>query len=365
LFPRLGIWLSNGLGAFKLVLLFLVVCTGFAALAGRSATPSPRNFSTFAGPGSATVEHEGVTGQAAGHALALLQVLYSYSGWENANYVLTEVRDAPRTLRKAAPLACAAITVLYVLANIAYFAAMSKAEIAQANVTVAAKFFENVWGPSSFVTRALPVFIALSALGNVFAQSFAMPRVKQELAKEGVLPFSRLWASDWPRQAPTGSIFLHWLFTVALILGSQTSDVYTFVTNVFIYSGNWVKLFLGVGLLYLTWTPSERWREQRTTFKSFPILTIFWCLSLLYVIAAPFIPNKLPPSVPFYVVPTLGTSLLAIGTAYWLLWAKVLPLFGFHIQHEIEQLPDGSERVKYIRVTPRRRRKRRRRRFAY
>lgn len=176
LFPRLGIWLSNGLGAFKLVLLFLVVCTGFAALAGRSATPSPRNFSTFAGPGSATVEHEGVTGQAAGHALALLQVLYSYSGWENANYVLTEVRDAPRTLRKAAPLACAAITVLYVLANIAYFAAMSKAEIAQANVTVAAKFFENVWGPSSFVTRALPVFIALSALGNVFAQSFAMPR---------------------------------------------------------------------------------------------------------------------------------------------------------------------------------------------
>jgi phosphatidylinositol 4-kinase len=135
---------------------------------------------------------------------------------------------------------------------------------------------------------------------------------------------------------------------VALILGSQTSDVYTFTTNVFIYSGNWIKLFLGIGLLYLTWTPSEKWREERTTFKSFPILTIFWCLSLMYVIAAPFIPNKLPPSVPFYVVPTLGTSLLAIGTAYWLLWAKVLPLFGFHIQHEIEQLPDGSERVRYI-----------------
>jgi amino acid transporter len=225
---------------------------------------------------------------------------------------------------------------------------MSKAELAQANVTVAAKFFENVWGQSSFVTRALPVFIALSALGNVFAQSFAMPRVKQELAKEGILPFSKLWASDWPRQAPTGAIFLHWIFTVAFILGSQTSDVYTFVTNVFIYSGNWIKLFLGIGLLYLTWTPSERWKEQRTTFHSYPILTIFWIMSLLYVIAAPFIPNSLPPNVPFYVVPTLGTSLLAIGTVYWVLWAKILPLFGFHIQHEIEQLPDGSERVKYI-----------------
>ena len=137
---------------------------------------------------------------------------------------------------------------------------MSKLDLANANVTVAAQFFKNVWGDSSFVTRALPVFIALSALGNVFAQSFAMPRgkspssnrllgllpkipapVKQELAKEGVLPFSKIWASDWPRQAPTGAIFLHWLFTVAFILGSQTSDVYTFVTNVFIYSGNWIK----------------------------------------------------------------------------------------------------------------------------
>jgi phosphatidylinositol 4-kinase len=108
------------------------------------------------------------------------------------------------------------------------------------------------------------------------------------------------------------------------------------------------KVFLGIGLLYLTWTPSERWKEQRTSFTSYPILTIFWIASLLFVIAAPFLQNDLLPSVPFYVVPTLGTSLLAIGTAYWFLWAKLLPMFGFHIQHEIEQLPDGSERVKYI-----------------
>lgn len=38
-----------------------------------------------------------------------------------------------------------------------------------------------------------------------------------------------------------GAIFLHWVFTVAFILGSQTTDLYSFVTNVFIYSGNWIK----------------------------------------------------------------------------------------------------------------------------
>lgn len=110
-------------------------------------------------------------------------------------------------------------------------------------------------GKTTFVTKALPVFVGMSALGNVFAQSFAMPRVKQELAKEGVLPFSRFWASDWPFNAPSGAILLHWLVTTALILGSQIgsqsgsaasavsqiSTVYTFVTNVFIYTGNWIK----------------------------------------------------------------------------------------------------------------------------
>lgn len=28
--------------------------------------------------------------------------------------------------------------------------------------------------------------------------------VKQELGKEGILPFSKLWACDWPARAPTG-----------------------------------------------------------------------------------------------------------------------------------------------------------------
>ncbi len=72
--PRLGIWLSNGLGIFKLALLLLVVCTGFAALAGRTVTPTPGNFTSFNGPGSVDAVSETSAGTAAGYALALLQV---------------------------------------------------------------------------------------------------------------------------------------------------------------------------------------------------------------------------------------------------------------------------------------------------
>lgn len=175
-----------------------------------------------------------------------------------------------------------------------------------------------------------------------------MPRVKQELAKEGILPFSKIFASDWPVKAPSGAIFLHWIFTVIFIFGAVASDSYTFVTNVFIYTGNWIKLLIGAGLLYLTFKTSEGWREQRTTFRSYPLLTIFWITSLLYSVGAPFAPNRMIDAVPYWIVPTLGTSMLAIGVGYWMVWANLLPLIGFQIQHEVIQLPDGSERVKYV-----------------
>jgi len=202
----------------------------------------------------------------------------------------------------------------------------------------------------------LPVFISLSSLGNVFAQSFAMPRVKQELAKEGILPFSRFFASDWPLNAPTTAIFLHWLFSVVLILGSSTSDAYTFVTDVFIYTSNCIKVLVGIGILYLTFNPSENWKDERTSFRSYPPLTVFWILCLVFTLATPFIPNDLLHSIPSYVVPTLGVGMLAIGTLYWVLWAKVLPSLGFRVQHEIVLLPDGSERVKFVHARTRRRR---------
>ncbi|KAF2746086.1 amino acid transporter [Sporormia fimetaria CBS 119925] len=356
--PKLGIWLGNGLGVFKIIVLVLIVFTGFAALSGRMHGPKPDNFSTFDGAGSACeLPPYAKSTKAANYALALLQVLYSYSGWESANYVLTEVRDAPRTLRIAAPVAVSLVMLFYILANVAYFAASSKSQIANSGVTVAAGFFENVWGPSTFVTRVLPVVISLSSLGNVLAQTFAYGRVKQEFAKEGVLPFSRFWASDWPMQAPSGGMLLHWLFSVVFIIGPSTNDVYPFVTNLSTYTQTWIKFLVGIGLLYLTFGSSSDWKAERTSLHAWPPTTVFWIISLLFVLLAPFMKNTtLTPTIPWYVVPTVGCCMLVAGTLYWVMWAKVLPaLMGYRIEPHKQVLADGSEVIKYVRVskTPR------------
>ena len=77
------------------------------------------------------------------------------------------MKNPQRTVRIAGPLAIGVVTILYLLANIAYFAGATKDEITSSGRLVAALLFRNVYGAKA--ERALSVFVALSALGNVLA----------------------------------------------------------------------------------------------------------------------------------------------------------------------------------------------------
>jgi amino acid transporter len=58
-----------------------------------------------------------------------MRLCRSYIGYSNANYVLSEMRDPIRTMKKAAPIALFSITVTYLLVNVAYFIVVDKTEI--------------------------------------------------------------------------------------------------------------------------------------------------------------------------------------------------------------------------------------------
>jgi hypothetical protein len=105
---------------------------------------------------------------------------------------------------------------------------------------------------------------------------------------------------------------------------------------------------VGIGLLYLTFNKSEGWIHERTAFHAPIYTTIFWILSLAFALVGPFIKNNiLTPTIPWYTVPAVGWAMMAVGTLYWFFWARLWPLLGYQVQHEVEQLADGSEAVKY------------------
>jgi hypothetical protein len=94
--------------------------------------------------------------------------------------------------------------------------------------------------------RVLSVFVALSAFGNVLSVIFSQGRCKffayhtahkytdnnavvQEIGREGILPFSRLWASNKPLNAPFMGLFEHWLVSVIIMLAPPPGDAYNFI----------------------------------------------------------------------------------------------------------------------------------------
>lgn len=109
----------------------------------------------------------------------MFKVLNAYAGWANVNYVMNNVKDPIRTLKIAGPLGLGICAVLYLLANVAYFAyvlfsyrcgianliifdpdrAATKEEILKSGVTVASLFFGKVFGAKA--QKALSVFVAL------------------------------------------------------------------------------------------------------------------------------------------------------------------------------------------------------------
>ena len=50
------------------------------------------------------------------------------------------------------------------------------------------------------------------------AVTFAQARVNQELAKEGVVPFGRFWASNWPFRSPSGGLLLHFIPSLIILV---------------------------------------------------------------------------------------------------------------------------------------------------
>lgn len=126
------------------------------------------------------------------YATAMFKVLNAYAGWGNVNNVLNEVRDPVRTLKISGPLGLGICATLFLLANVAYFAAASKEEILDSGITVASLFFQKVFGEHA--QRALTVFVALRYVFDVIVGSDADYYIYSALGN--VLTIVRLGFTD-------------------------------------------------------------------------------------------------------------------------------------------------------------------------
>ncbi|KAF2084295.1 amino acid transporter [Saccharata proteae CBS 121410] len=337
-FPSWGVRGMNGIGLIKIFTLAFIIVTGWVVLGGGVAKiPDPHASFRNAFAGSATSSNL--------YATALFKVLNSYTGWSNAAYVLNEVKNPVRTLKIAGPLSLGLCGVFYMLANISYFSAATPAEIAATSNTPAAYFMLKVFGTAA--QRALSVLVAISALGNVMTVTFAVSRVNQELAKEGVIPFPRFWASSWPFGSPGAGLLLHWIPSFVVIIAVPFGDAYDFILDVEGYPSSIINFFVVVGFFWLRYAAPNATRP----FRCWLGVAVFFMAAQAFLMVAPFLRppgGKGDTSLPYWLYPVVGIVVLFAGLVYWGVWWKLAPwVGGYRLVPVHERLGDGTAVVVY------------------
>ncbi|KAJ2926324.1 hypothetical protein H1R20_g10773, partial [Candolleomyces eurysporus] len=336
-----GLRLQNFLGIIKIIVLLFIVITGFVALGGHMKIEKPNNFSNA---------FEGTTASASSFCLSLYSVIWSFIGFSNVNYALAEVKNPERTIRIAGPVAIAVVTILYLLANIAYFAGASKEDITGSGRLVAALLFRNVYGERA--ERALSALVSLSALGNVLSVIFSQGRVNQELGREGILPFSKFWGSNRPFNAPLIGLGLHWLICIIVIFALPPGDAYNFVINVISYPLSIINAAISFGIIYLHFFPYKDWPRvgifglvAAGFFGAFNVFLFIVPLTTPPVGAEPYI------DLPYWTHAVAGWAVFGLGFLYWVIWAQILPrVFGYKLRRVEEVGKDGLIRNVFKRV---------------
>jgi len=62
-------------------------------------------------------------------ALSFYSGLFAYNGWNYLNFVIEELQDPVKNLPRAIAISCVLVTVVYVLANVAFYTTLNVPEV--------------------------------------------------------------------------------------------------------------------------------------------------------------------------------------------------------------------------------------------
>ncbi|HWN70518.1 MAG TPA: amino acid permease [Haliangium sp.] len=278
----------NVFTVLKLAALLLLIVTGLALTealpAGAVAPPPPE--SPFMAMG-----------------IALVPVIFAYSGWHHVNEVAAEVSQPQRTLPRALLLGMALAAACYVLANLAYLSALGAAGLA-ASKAPASDVMRVVWGDTG--STLIAAGIACSTFGFVNLAILASSRVYQAMAENGV--FFRSAATLHPRyRTPALALLVQGAWAIVLTLSGTYAQLLDYVVF-----GDALSFAAVVATVFV-----YRRRKPGAPFLTpgYPLLPGLFVLACLYVLASTVIANLYNA--------VIGALLILTGVPVYWLWRRV------------------------------------------
>lgn len=216
-----------------------------------------------------------VASPAAGWMLALIPVMFTYSGWNAAAYVAEEIRDPGRNVPIALGAGTLTVVGIYLSLNLLYLYAMPLADLASLDGRLTDIVAERLFGFAA--GNLIAMFTIVSIAASISAMVWAGPRVYYAMACDGV--FLRSAGRVHPRhRTPVLAIVAQAVWSSVLVLSGTLSQLVN-------YTGFAVVLFSAVAVLSLF---VLRFREPHAArpFRAwgYPIAPAFFVLASLTMV---------------------------------------------------------------------------------
>jgi APA family basic amino acid/polyamine antiporter len=256
-----GKWTQNLLTAIKVVGLLMVVLAGMMV------------------PSSSTPMVPAHPNPGASFGLAMVFVLLTFGGWNEAAYISAELHEVRRNMVRALLWGVGLITVIYLLINLAYLRGLGLKEMGQSEV-VAADLMRRILGEGG--AKFISLLIIVSALGAINACIFTGARTNYALGQDfSMFGFLGKWQerSNTPANALLflGAISLMWVLLGGLVRKGFVAMV-EYTAPVF-----WCFFLLaGLSLFVLRFKEPEIPRPFRVPL--YPFTPLLFCMTCVYML---------------------------------------------------------------------------------
>ncbi|AHG63220.1 APC family permease [Advenella mimigardefordensis] len=219
--------------------------------------------------------------QTAALGMAMIFVLLTYGGWNEAAYLTGELKDAPRNIAKVLMLGTLILVTLYVLTNLALVSILGLDGLRASNA-VAADMMHVVAGEPGRIVVTLAIIVA--AISTLNATIFTGARVFYVMARDMTI---LQWVAVWDRRGktPANGQIMQGMIALALIaMGAITRDGFKAMVD---YTAPvfWAfMLLVGLSLFILRRRHPDRILPYKVPL--YPITPIVFCLTCLYMFYA-------------------------------------------------------------------------------
>ena len=240
--------------------------------------------------------------------LALIPVMFSYSGWNAAAYLAEEIRNPGRNVPLALGLGTVTVVVIYLLLNLLYIYALPVADFATVDARVVDATADRLFGPTVAGPFAAASVVMIAA--SISAMVMAGPRVYYAMARDGQFP--AMAARVDPRfRTPLVAVVAQGVWASLLVLSGRFNQLVN-------YTGFAVVLFAGVAVASL-FVLRRRDPDAPRPFRAwgYPVAPLVFVLASLLIVL-----NAL-----LFSPATSGAGLLVIAAG--------VPIYLFFIRRQV------------------------------